>query len=72
MGAVENFKSHQQNCFIFGKSLPRNDRGSLNFQVTSSKLPYILQKFQLVIIGADQIFKPHQQNGLIFAKDILS
>ena len=62
---VQNFKSHQQNCFILGKSLPRGNRDSLNFQVTLSKLPYFLRKLQLLIIEAVQIFKWHQQNCFI-------
>ena len=35
IGAVQIFESLQQNCFIFVKILPRDDRGSANFQVTS-------------------------------------
>ena len=63
--AVQNFKSLQQNCFVLEKSLPRGNRDSLNFQVTSSKLPYVLQKLQLLIIVAVQIFKWHQQNFIL-------
>ena len=50
IGAGQILKSHQQNCFIsalncFGKTLPRYNRDSANFQVTSSKLPYFCKKF---------------------------
>ena len=44
IGAGQIFKSHQQNCFIFGKSLPCDNKGCANFQVKSSKLP---QNFSL-------------------------
>ena len=120
IGAVQIFKSHQWNCFIFVKISARDNMGqvkysserirmvlfsrtfslsplriqsecgkirtrknsvfghnshsdkdkrdNLNFQVTSSKLPHILQKFQLVIVGAVQIFKSHQQHCFIYGK----
>ena len=55
-----------RNGLIFVDTLPRDNRDSLNFQVGQSKLPYFLQEFQFVIIGAGQIFKSHQQNCLIF------
>ena len=51
-------------------TLPRDNRDSLNFQVGQSKLPYFLQEFQFVIIGAGQIFKSHQQNCFIFGKTL--
>ena len=57
IGAGQIFKRMYRNGFIFVDTLPRDNRGSLNFKVTSTKLPYFLQKFQLVIIGAVQIFK---------------
>ena len=34
IGAVQIFESLQQNCFIFVKILPRDDRDSANFQMT--------------------------------------
>ena len=49
-------------------TLPRDNRWSLNFKVTSSKLPWFLQKIQLMIVEAGQIFKSHYENYLIFAK----
>ena len=65
---ISNFISHQQNCFFGWKNLPCDNTDSLTFQVTSSKLPYLLQKLQLLIVGALQIFKSHQQNCFILAK----
>ena len=57
-----------RNGLIFVDTLPRDNRDSLNFQVGQSKLPYILQNFQLVIIRAGQILKSHQQQCFIFGK----
>ena len=34
--ADQIFKLHQQNCFVVGKSLHRDNRGSANVEVTSS------------------------------------
>ena len=66
LGAVQISKSYQQNCFVFGKVLPRNNNSS-NFLLTSSKLLFC-EKLQLVIVGAGQTFEWHHQNFLIFAK----
>ena len=52
-------------------TLPRDNSDSVNFQVGQSKLPYILQNFQFVIIRAGQILKLHQQNCFIFGKSLL-
>ena len=49
IGAGQIFKQIYKNGLIFVNSSPRNKRSSLNFQVTSSKLPDLLQKIQLVI-----------------------
>ena len=35
IGAGQILKSHHQNCFIFGKILPRDNWGSANFHVNS-------------------------------------
>ena len=43
IGAVQIFESLQQNCLIFAKILPRDNRGRHNFQVTSTKLPYFCE-----------------------------
>ena len=51
-------------------ALPRDNMDSLNFQVAQSKLPYFLQNFQFVIIGAGQIFKSHQQNCFMLGKSL--
>ena len=59
-----------RNGLIFVDTLPRDNRDSLNFQVAQSKLPYFLQTFQLVIIGAGHIFKSHQQNCIILGKSL--
>ena len=58
------------NGLIFVDNLPCDDRGSLNFQVIPSKLPYFFKKFKFVIIGAGQIFKSRQQNCFIFSKSL--
>ena len=70
--AVRIFNWLHKIYHIFEKFLPRDNRDSLNFQVTSSKLPYFWQKLQLLLIGAMQISKSHQQNCLIFAKSTTS
>ena len=44
IGDGQIFKSHQQNLFILGKSLLRDNRGSANFQGTS-KLSYFCNNF---------------------------
>ena len=64
IGSVQIFESHQQNCLIFAKILPRDNRGSSNILVTSVNLGY----FELVIIGAVQISKSYQQNCFILGK----
>ena len=61
-----------RNGLIFVDTQRRDNRGSLNFQVGKSKLPYILQNFQFVIIGAGQIIRSHQQNCFIFGKRLPS
>ena len=55
----------------FVDTLPRDNRDSLNFHVGQSKLSYILQNFQFVIIRAGQILKLHQQNCFILGKSLL-
>ena len=59
-----------RNGLIFVDTQRRDNRGSLNFQVGKSKLPYILQNFQFVIIGAGQIIKSHQQNCFILRESL--
>ena len=57
-----------RNGLIFVDTLPRDNRDSLNFQVGQSKLPYVLQNFQFVIIRVGQILKSYQQRCFIFGK----
>ena len=45
MGAVQIFKSLQQNGFIFEKISAHGNRGSSNFQITSTKLLYCCEHF---------------------------
>ena len=49
------FTNHFKKRFIFAKISALHNRGSSNFQITSTKR--ILRKFQLVIKGASRIFK---------------
>ena len=64
-------KSHQQNCFIFGKRLPSGNRGSANFQVTYHQNCLIFAKISVRDIGAGQIIKSHQQNCFILGESLL-
>ena len=57
------------NGLIFVDNLPCDDRGSLNFQVIPSKLPYFFKKFKFVIIGAGQIFK-HVNKTALFSQKV--
>ena len=46
-GAGQIFKYMYRNGFIFVDNLSLDDRDSLNFQVTSSKLPYFFFKISV-------------------------
>ena len=70
-------KWHNQNCLIFAKVWARDNRGSLNFQMTSLNLGYfeciwitlfswtllivIIGPVRLVIIGGGQVSKWHHR-----------
>ena len=65
------FQIASTKLFFWGKSLPRDNRDSLNFQVTSSKLSYFLQKLQLLIIGVVQ-FSNHFIKYWVFCENFKS
>ena len=50
-GTGQIFKCHQQNCLIFAKTLPRDNRGSLNIQITLITLGYFRKTFNSWLQG---------------------
>ena len=47
IGADQIFESLQHNCLVFAKISACDNRGSSNFQITSTKMPYFSRNFTL-------------------------
>ena len=67
IGEGQIFGSHQENCLIFAKILPRDNRARSIFQLIH-QIYLIFPKMPAFVVEVGQIFKSLQQNRFIFAK----
>ena len=67
IGEGQIFNSHQENCLIFAKILPHDNRARSIFEL-NHQIYLIFAKIPACVVGPGQILKSRQQNRFIFAK----